>query len=118
MTKEVQDYVTEKTKDLMAAQSCCQEAKDAAQAWLDSLGTDQEAAQTEAYIKELEADVNTIDHVIAFASTDMAKKALGDRAAGFLAHAQQVKAQGGKYCDCPACSAGAAILEKKEEMLA
>ena len=27
------------------------------------------------------------------------------------------KANGGKYCICPACSAGGAILDKKDEIL-
>ena len=38
-------------------------------------------------------------------------------AAGLLAHAQELKAAGAKYCDCPACAAAAAILEKKDELL-
>ena len=30
-----------------------------------------------------------------------------------LAHAQDIKAKGAKYCDCPACKAAADILAKK-----
>ena len=33
------------------------------------------------------------------------------------AHGKEIKAAGAKYCDCPACMAVAAILEKKGEML-
>jgi len=33
-----------------------------------------------------------------------------------LAHAKEIKAKGAKYCDCPACTACAAILAKKAEM--
>ena len=29
----------------------------------------------------------------------------------------EIKAAGGKYCDCPACLCVAAILEKKDDML-
>ena len=39
MTQETLNYVVEKTKELMAAPSCSQEAKDAAQAWLDAVGS-------------------------------------------------------------------------------
>ena len=34
------------------------------------------------------------------------------------AHAKAIKADGARYCDCPACAAAEAILEKKESMLA
>ena len=43
MDKNVLDYVVEKTNDLMGAPSCSGEAKAAAQAWLDAVGTDREA---------------------------------------------------------------------------
>lgn len=67
MNKDILDYVSEKTKELISAPSCSGEAKAAAQAWLNAVGTE--------------------------------------------------KAAGAKYCDCPACSAGAAILEKKDSIL-
>ena len=34
-----------------------------------------------------------------------------------LAHAQEIKAAGAKYCDCPACAAAEAILEKKDALV-
>ena len=43
MEKEVLDYVIEKTHELMNASSCCNEAKEAAQSWLDAIGTEDEA---------------------------------------------------------------------------
>ena len=46
MEKNVLDYVVEKTKELIAAPSCSQEAKEAAQAWLDAVGTEKEAEET------------------------------------------------------------------------
>ncbi len=119
MTKDLQEYVTEQTKALMAAPSCCQEAKDAAQAWLDALGTPSESEETKKYIAELEADIQSVDGMIAFASSEKAAELVGaERAKGFLAHAQEIKSKGGKYCDCPACTACANILEKKDQMLA
>ena len=50
MEKNVLDYVVEKTKELIAAPSCSQEAKEAAQAWLDAVGTEKEAEETKKYI--------------------------------------------------------------------
>lgn len=119
MTKEVRDFVIEKTKDLLAAHSCSAEAKAAAQAWLDAAGTDKEAEETAGYIEELEADIMPVDNLIAFAESEMGAKVFGgeETAKGVAEHGRQIKAAGGKYCDCPACAAVAAILEKKEEML-
>ena len=51
MTKETLDFVTAKTKELMAAPSCSKEAKDAAQAWLNAVGTAGEAIPTEIELK-------------------------------------------------------------------
>ena len=48
----------------------------------------------------------------------MGAKVFGDAAKGVLAHAEEIKAAGAKYCDCPACAACEAILAKKEEILA
>ena len=46
MGKEVLEYVIEKTNDLINAASCSSEAKEAAQAWLDAVGTAEEAEET------------------------------------------------------------------------
>ena len=40
-----------------------------------------------------------------------------DGAKELAAHAHSLKADGTEYCDCPACTAAAAILVKKKEML-
>lgn len=53
MEKNVLDYVVEKTKELIAAPSCSQEAKEAAQAWLDAVGTEKEAEETKKYIARI-----------------------------------------------------------------
>ena len=118
MTKELMNFVTEKTNDLIAAPSCCQEAKAAAQAWLAAAGTAEEAEETKKYLAELEEDITPIDGLIAFASSEGAKAEFGEEAAnGLLAHAKEIRAKGARYCDCPACTAALAILDKKEEML-
>ena len=118
MNQNVKDYVTEKVKDLMNAPSCCAEAKAAAQNWLDAVGTDQEAAKTRELIAEVEMDIMPIDGLIAFADSDAGAQVFGaETATKVAAHAKEIKAAGGKYCDCPACAACAAILEKKDELL-
>ena len=117
MKKEVLDYVVEKTNDLINAASCSKEAKEAAQAWLDAVGTEGEAEETKKYIAELEADIMPLDNLIAFAESDMGAKVFGDNAGGVAEHGRELKAAGKKYCDCPACQIVEKILEHKGELL-
>jgi hypothetical protein len=118
MNKDVKEYAVARTHELMEAGSCCPEAKAAAKMWLEALGTAGEAEKTKMYLAELEEDVTTIDGLIAFSGSDAGRAAFGDAAAGILAHAKEIKAAGGKYCDCPACTAALAILGRKAELLA
>lgn len=118
MDQKVLDYVVEKTHELINAPSCSKEAKQAAQNWLDAIGTDNQLAKTKKYITELEADIMPIDGLIAFANSEMGVKVFGEEMAkNVLAHAQDIKEKGAKYCDCPACKAVADILAKKEQMI-
>ena len=100
MNKEI----IEQAKNLIAAHSCCQEAKDAANAWLCAVGTADEKEKAKALVAELEED--------------MGAKVFGEgKAKEVLAHAEAIKAAGAKYCDCPACAACEAILKHKEELI-
>ena len=118
MKKEVLDYVVEQTHALMEAFSCSQEAKDAAHAWLDAVGSEKEAEQTKKLIAELEMDIMPVDGLIAFAGSEAGAKVFGpDKAKEVEAHGKELKDAGRKYCDCPACAAVEAILEKKDQML-
>lgn len=118
MEKELMDYVKEKTADLLAAPMCCKELRAAAEAWLAALGTDEEAAATKAYVAELEADIMPVDGLIAFTESDAGRALFGEeRAAAMAAHGHALKDAGRLYCDCPACTAAAAILEKKAQLL-
>ncbi|MCC8066407.1 MAG: molecular chaperone Hsp90 [Clostridiales bacterium] len=113
MTKEVQEYVIDKTKELLNAPSCCAELKTEAQSWLDALGTAKEAEETKKYVAELEEDIIPIDGLIAFAGSEHASSIFGEEGAKNMAeHARKIKAEGAVYCDCAACSAAAAILAK------
>ena len=118
MDREVLDFVVKKTHELMDAASCSSEAKAAAQVWLDAVGTDREAAETAKYIAELEADIVTVDGLISFAQSEAGASVFGaDNAKNIAAHAREIKAAGAKYCDCPACAAAEAILDKKDTLL-
>ncbi|WP_312425912.1 molecular chaperone Hsp90 [Lacrimispora sp.] len=118
MDKEVLNYVVEKTNELISASSCSSEAKAAAQTWLDSIGTEKEAAETKKYMDELEADIMPIDGLIGFAESDAGFQVFGaDLSKNIAAHAKEIKSGGAKYCDCPACASAAAILDKKDTLL-
>lgn len=77
--------------------------KEAAQKWLDA---------TNALTSELNESIATIDEAIGFFGSDKAKEIFGaEKAAAMLKHGQEVKASGEKYCDCPGCAAGVAVLK-------
>lgn len=110
--------IRELTEDLLVAPSACKEIKDAAQNYLNAVGTEKESEVAKAYVDELEADIMPIDGLIAFAESDMGAKVFGEEGAkNILIHAKDRKAAGEKYCDCPACAACEALLNKKSEIL-
>lgn len=118
MKQETLNFVKEQTAALIAAPSCSAEAKAAAEKWLAAVGTADEAEATKAYVAELEADIMPIDGLIAFAGSDAGVGVFGaELAKNILAHAEEIKAAGAEYCDCPACAACKAILDKKAELL-
>ena len=104
--------IKELTQDLLQAPSACKEVKEAAQNYLDAAGTEKEADAA------TEADIMPIDGLISFAGSDMGAQVFGaDDAKKILAHAEEIKASDAKYCDCPACAACEALLNKKAEIL-
>lgn len=117
MEKAMLDYVAEKARALLEAPTCSAEAKAAAQAWLDAVGTDREAEETKAFLQELEEDIVTIDDLIAFAESPQGKGVFGEGAPGVADQGRQAKKAGAKYCFCPACAAAEAILVKKDQIL-
>ncbi len=118
MEKEVLSYVVEKSKELMEAATCSREAREAAQAWLDAVGTDRQQEETKKYLAELEQDIVPIDGLIGLAQSEAGIKIFGaEKAKEVAAHAQKIKAEGAKFCDCPACAAVGEILAKKEQMI-
>ena len=89
--------------------------KSGGQSLLEAIGTEQEAAETERYLNELKADIMPIDQLIGFAGSEAGIQYFGEAAAkGIVSHAEEIKANGARYCDCPACAAAEAILKKLE----
>ena len=118
MNTRTKEYVVAQTKDLISASCVCKEAKEAAEKWLAALATPDEKAETKKYLQELSEDVEPIDELLAFAGSSLCKSLFGEEAAkGFLKHAEELKAKGAAYCDCPACTACVNILACKNEML-
>ena len=118
MTLETRDYVTEKVNAIMAAPSCCSELKEICMEWIQAAGSSAEDAATRALLHELEDDVCTIDDVMDFFDSPAAAIALGEEdAKALLAQAREHKAKGGTHCFCPACTAGKAIRDIREQLL-
>lgn len=113
MDKATLDFFVEKTHALVDAPTCSSETRAAARAWLDAVGTEQEADETKAYIEELKADIMPIDTLIAFADSDGGAALFGaEKSKEVAAHAREIKAAGAKYCDCPACAVVEEMLAK------
>jgi len=111
------EKAVERTKALLS-NWCCDELKEAAQAWLDSIGTDRQKEAAEKYAAVLRESVVPVDGMLAFLPTEEAKAKFGEETANkFYAHAKELKAQGIENCDCPACTAAMAVLEVKDEIL-
>ena len=99
-------------KDMIAAPSCCKELKAAGEKYLKAAGTPEEKAAGAELLQEIREDIATIDHVIEFFESPKAVEIFGaEKAKAIASHAHEVKAAGGKWCDCPACTAGLKILE-------
>ena len=64
-------------------------------------------------------DKNGLDFVVEKSKELMSASTCSsaDKALEVAAHAREIKAAGAKYCDCPACAAVEAILDKKDILL-
>lgn len=112
MQKDLLTSIQAKTQALLAAPSCSKEARAAAETWLAALGSGKEDASTAAYVAALREVIMPIDGLLAFAASPTAADLFGkEKAAAILQHAQELKAKGAAYCDCPACTAVKAILD-------
>ncbi len=99
--------------ELINAPSCCAELRELAEKWLADEGTERESETTAKLIVELKEDILSIDDVITFfASPSAAEIFEAEQLKAFQKHMKEIKAEGAKYCDCPACAAGYKILAK------
>lgn len=112
----MKEFVKGKVNEIIAAPSCCQPLKELGEKLIAAEGTEAEEQLTKDFVAELEKDVNPIEDSIAFFKSDMGQQMLGDAAEGMLASFEEAQAKGEKNCLCPACQAGAALLEKKDEI--
>lgn len=113
------EWLISKAKELMEENYCCEEAKQAVQAWIDALGSEAEHAKAEALIKELEEDIMSVDDLFAFATSQEGKAKFGEATClEIVEHATQLREAGKQICDCPACTAAEALLQHKEDLLA
>ena len=97
------DAMIEKVKALVNAPSCCAEAKEAGNNWLEAVNTEKRDEAAEKLIAEIEADIIPIDWLIKFAGSEDGQKVFGaEKAAGIEDHAKKIRSEGAKYCDCPA----------------
>ena len=110
MDGKLRNFVTEKVNELIAAPTCCSEAKAAGEAFLKAAGSEGEDEELQKLVAELKEDIVPIDGLIAFARSSDAVQCFGaEGAKQFIRHAEELKAAGVKYCDCPACAAAEAI---------
>ena len=110
--------IVEKVKDLVAAPSCYGPLKALAEEWLKAQGTAAEKEMSRKLVAELEADVQTAEDSLHFFASETGRKIFGaEAAAKMAAHFKELAASGGKWCDCPACAPGRAILDNKEVIL-
>jgi len=110
MTKQ---EIIAKVNELIAAPSVCAGVKAAAETYVKA----QDKASADALVKALEAEVRTVDELIGLCESEQGKKFFGaERAAAMVEQAKKSKAEGNKYCICPACQAGGKIYENREAL--
>ena len=110
MTKQ---EILAKVNELVAAPSCNPALKAAAEEYLKA----QDKASAEKLVKALDEYVNSIDETIALAESEMGAKIFGaEQAKGLAEAAKKSKAEGNKFCICPACQAGSVIYANKEAL--
>lgn len=116
MTKEKKYQIISKIRELKEAPSCCQEVKDAAEAYLVAVGTTFEDKKFNEFIEEIKSDIIPVFAMVKFMSTPDAAELFGEeKAKMFYEHAKELEAQGAEYCDCPACSKVEEILGMLED---
>lgn len=113
-----QSIIIDKTKALLNLH-CYDGLKVAANEWLEAIGTEKEKKASEKYVTVLEDSIVDIDSVINLFSSNMGIEKFGaEKASQIASHAEEIKANGAVWCDCPACTAAMEVLKYKEDLLA
>lgn len=108
--------VIEKVKAVKDAPSCYEGLKKVCEEYLSAVDTDGEKAAAEKLKAALKECVCSLDSVIPFFESEEGAKVLGEDAAKALTKAaHEAKANGVKYCICPACTNGGWLLDHEEE---
>ena len=110
-------FFIDRTNSIIGSQSACAEIKEAAQAWLDAIDTDNEKQAAENYIAELEEDVTSLEDLIELLKSEKGEQISGARVKPMLKKAEDAEMIGLQYCTCAACNAGGAILDNKARFL-
>ena len=107
----------DKVKSLLEGH-CYGPLKEAAEEWLEKAGTEAEKVAEEKLKPMLKEGVATVNEMIdLFGSEEGREKFGADLADKIKGHAEDLKAQGKKFCDCDACKKAMDILEDLGEKL-
>ena len=105
------DEITAKLNQMMSAEYCCEELKQAGKQWIHACHTNELPQVTERLIQELQESILPIDDLIRYCKAqreDWFSSAA--EASELLAHAEELRARGEQYCDCEACKTAQELL--------
>lgn len=106
-----------KVQALADAASSNETVKAFANEWLAAEGTDKQAELTKELPTVVKENIALIDETINFMSSSTAAELFGKEAAhAMLKHAEEIKAQGAEFCDCPGCIACKDIIDHLDEI--
>ena len=107
----------DKVKSLLEGH-CYGPLKEAAEEWLEKVGTDAEKLAEDKLKPMLKDGVATVEEMIGLFGSEEGKAKFGPELAGkILAHAEELKAKGETFCDCDACKKAMDILEDLGEKI-
>lgn len=108
----------EQAKNLINAPTCYPPLKEIAEKWLESIDTPEEYDVACKFVFRLKNDICPVNDLIEYVTSDETKERIGEEAAKTLAeHAADIKFNGGKTCDCSACTAAVEILKYQQQIL-
>ena len=79
------EAIIAKVKDIIAAPSCCAELREAAEKYLEAVGTEAQKPAAEALIAELKEDVCALEDVLHFFDSEAGAQVFGPEKAKAMA---------------------------------